>query len=199
MNIGIDLDGCGARFVEGFSHYCHLVTGRPRADFEEAQVWEFWTQWGMTKDEWLLHFNNFIKDGWFARLPVEEGFVRVMGELRAAGHKVYIVTTRGTNIYAPSTVKHQAKIDTIEWLQKHEVHYDGLLFTTEKEMINCDIFVDDSTKHLEDIQKAGKIAVAFDQTHNQDWDGYRVNSWDKFRDAVQQMVEYRRLWNWEGK
>lgn len=55
------------------------------------------------------------------------------------GHKIVICTWQFNNTN---------KKYTLDWLEKHNLFYDDICFTKDKEMINCDVMIDDNPDFL---------------------------------------------------
>lgn len=179
--IGLDLDGCAYDFDGTFGDFCARVLGEPREQFSKPLTWHFWEQWGLSKAEWVELFTQYIEEGGFNSAPPVVGFGQATRLLRKHGHRVFIVTARGTSAFGSGG---EAQKDTIDWLNRYNIQRDGVIFTAAKQCIGADIFVDDAPHHLEDIRATGKRAIAFDAPYNQEWNGMRVKSWKQAYDVL---------------
>lgn len=56
-------------------------------------------------------------------------------KLREIGHQVYIIS------YQKSLAN---KLDTLRWLQKYEIEYDGICFVKDKTIVHLDYLIDDN-------------------------------------------------------
>lgn len=95
-------------------------------------------------------------------LPVHEGAVKRIKELRAAGHYIIIQTARNMATCESNlgkVMKNVGKI-TLEWLENNEVEYDEIYFGKP----NADLYIDDralrfeswTSLHEEVLLKMGK-------------------------------------------
>ena len=112
--------------------------------------------------------------------PPIQNAPEVVRSLKADGFRIIIVSNQ------PNV---RTKQFTLDWLEKNGVPYDGIAFIREKQYIDADIFVDDSTANLEAIRAANKIAVAIDQAWNQDWKGRRISFVGNIRMLIEQLEE----------
>lgn len=71
----------------------------------------------------------------FYESPAIEGAVEAIKTLKALGEEVFIVS------YQKSFAN---KLDTLQWLQKHEIEYDGICFVKNKTLIHLDYMIDDN-------------------------------------------------------
>ena len=195
MNLAIDLDGVCYPFVETLAQHIHHHTGKPLSDMAAPLQWDFWEQWGLSKDEWLTHFTRYgTTRGFYHGEPIP-GAAEALIALASRGHRIHILTARGCHWASEPEFRRSVKTDTLEWLEKHRIPYDSLLFSAQKEIINADLFLDDCADHLRAIHQSGKRAIAFDQLHNRDFEGERVTDWREFFDLVESRGKYleRRL------
>lgn len=190
MDLAIDLDGVVYPFTETFAMHIHYHTRKPLEEMTAPLAWEFWEQWGLSKDEWLAHFTRYGITGGFLHGRPMDGAVETLHALKMQGHAIHILTARGCHWASSLEFRRAVKQDTIAFLEKHAIHYDSLLFSAHKEIINADIFLDDCQAHLEDIARAGKRAVCFDHLHNRGFKGERVQGWHEFYDLVEQRGPY---------
>lgn len=185
MQLAIDLDGVVYPFTETFATHIHHHTRKPLEEMTAPRQWEFWEQWGLSKDEWLTHFTRYGTTGGFRHGKPMTGAVETLHALKKQGHTIHILTARGCHPSSSPEYRRSVKQDTIDFLEKHAIAYDSLLFSAHKEIVNADIFLDDCQAHLEDITRAGKRAVAFDQLHNRQFKGERVTNWTEFYELVE--------------
>ncbi len=76
---------------------------------------------------------------------------------------------------------------TLEWLDLNNFEYDTIAFTTNKEIIRCDILLDDGVHNLEAIRSSGNetIPICFDRPWNKKWEGKRVSGYKEFIELVE--------------
>lgn len=53
-----------------------------------------------------------------------------------------------------------------KWLKYHYIHYDKLIFSSNKWELDYDVFIDDSPSNIQKIFGAGKIALVYNHAWN---------------------------------
>lgn len=100
---------------------------------------------------------EYYKGGGFLKLPAVVGAREALGAMREAGYKIAVITAR------PSWQYKRIYADTIDWLARHDIPYDLLLFGKDKaEEVYEHIyparplfFVEDRAKHCIEIANIG--------------------------------------------
>lgn len=87
---------------------------------------------GKSASKWLFqeHGHELFYDS-----PALEGAPEAVKRLREMGHQVYIIS------YQKSFAN---KTDTLNWLEKHGIEYDGICFVKDKTVIHLDYLIDDN-------------------------------------------------------
>lgn len=128
------------------------------------------------KDEWY-------KSGRFRELPPIEGAGEALREIASWGWKIVVITAR------PQWQYKRLYADTLEWLQKHDMPHDLILFNKDKvEAIYEHIapvwpvaFVEDHERNARHLSAAGVPVLLYDTPKNRHIeDGERlerVKSW----------------------
>ena len=87
---------------------------------------------GESASKWFfqVHGHELFYDS-----PSIDGAVDAINRLRNMGNKVYIVS------YQKSLAN---KLDTLSWLQKYDIEYDGICFIKDKTLVHLDYLIDDN-------------------------------------------------------
>jgi uncharacterized HAD superfamily protein len=128
------------------------------------------------KDKWY-------RDGSFMECPHIEGAPEALHAIRASGYKIVFITAR------PQWQYKRLQGDTLQWLDKHNVPHDLLLFNKDK----CEAlyehvqpawpvaFIEDHERNARALSGIGVNVLLYDQPHNQTLsalDGVtRVKNW----------------------
>lgn len=127
--------------------------------------------------------HEFYTDGRFRELPPIENAAKALNHLKQLDYTIVLVTAR------PQWQYKRLYADTLEWLEKHEMPHDHILFGKDKvELVHTHLkpawpmaFVDDHELNTRSIAKAGIPVLLFDTPHNQDVVGTelitRVKGW----------------------
>lgn len=174
--IGIDVDGVLTDFIGAFRLYLIGRTERAWSDYAAPQTWDFYAEWGLTKEQWEQHMHDFTYSPEFEAMRPQPGAVAGMRRLREMGHHLTIVTARGCD----NRSSRRSQRLTCDWLAEFDVPYDDLVFTAEKEFLALDILLDDRVSHLFAAESSLITAVCFDAPYNRHWEGERVSDFAEF-------------------
>lgn len=185
--LGLDLDNTFCDFTQGFRN--HVATASMLTEDEamlhlpEPTVYDFadW-DWHQTAYKGLSEAFAAAEGvpGFYSGLRALEGAADAVGELRADGYDVIIVTSR----------EQRWLEETVEAARNWGLHYDGIVFAPVKYPLSTsvDIFIDDSPSHLADFWREGIDAIAFTTGYNIDSPALaRVDCWSQVGDAVRKM------------
>ena len=179
MKIGLDLDGVLYPFHTAYKRWLVHHVARFPADCPEPTRWEFYEDWGLTTEEFLVEFENGVNSGWiFGHGNPFPGAVEQVQRLIDAGHSIHIITDRF--IGDPGV----AAGSTSEWLSEYKVPYDTLTFSRDKTVIPTSYMIDDKPANIAALAQTACIAYLLDQSWNQEADLPRVKSVEDFVDIV---------------
>ena len=193
MNIGIDIDGVLTNIAE-FAlekglEFCK-ETGKGKLikmssyDTKEAFGWDQETDDAFWKKYLFLYAEEN---------PVIDKASENIKKLKEDGHKLYIITARGLagpdvkNIEIRDKMRNTVK----NWLDKNDIVYDDLIFTTEDKSQairdkKIDIMIDDSPYNLRDLSKITKM-ICYDWQYNRDVNNeniYRCYNWNEIYEYI---------------
>jgi len=141
---------------------------------------------GIIKNDAMKKFaEKYYRKIW-QEVKLEENVKVVIDNLRAKGHQIVLITARRTDVIP------EIEADTIEYLHKHNLQYDKMIFGTHNKKQSCldeniDIFIDDSVDTCNDILKDTNITVyLFDSKTNSDLqcDAKRVYNWFELEEII---------------
>lgn len=140
-------------------------------------------------------FDSYIERFWHSRYPLKPGVTELFSWLKEKGHKVFIITSRGADIWGGSTFD-EVKEDTIKCLQPIVDFIDGVYMgipSNEKidvcKECGVTVYVDDSPTVLESAKDSEVKMIIADNVYNREFDGIRVSSYCPafFVDALEQV------------
>lgn len=196
MNIGIDIDGVltdlermaldyGTKMCveEGISIDIDLSKyyENERFQFTEEQEEEFW--------------NKYLVEYVAESIP-RKFAPEIINKLQEEGNKIYLITARDESGMPP---EHYGKMQelTKQWLQKHNIEYEKLIFASNEEKIhkcienNVDVMIEDCPGNIKDISKKIKV-IKFDCQYNKQTNGENIitaYSWYHIYKIIQEMCE----------
>lgn len=149
----------------------------------ELTQWDLVANYGCSPDELDSALSKATRTGVLYNANPIPGAVPGLHRLCDEGHRLKIVTARGTGPHA----RHSALIEywTLNHLRRFAVPYHQLIFTSDKGSVDADFAVDDAPHNCERIQRAGIPVAMMDSLHNQTEDRFpRVESLYAFADWV---------------
>lgn len=177
MIIAVDIDEVIAQWWPTFAQFVAGKTRRHLSEFTPPLVWSFWEQWGITEQEFYTLFAEFGERGYYAHCQPYEGAAQGLAKLREDGFRVILATARGTERVSTPEFRHRVQSDTLNWLKRHCMTFDDVCFLKEKSLLRARVLIDDAVHNLTAAQQAGMQAIAFDQSHNKEWQFARVAHW----------------------
>lgn len=174
MHVGYDADGVFQSFHAGCNAFLKME-GHVGIKAEQHQ-WDFFLEW----PEWdKKQFWKFVKRGVEAGVifntPPFRGAVEAFNSVKAAGHKVHIITARPD--YAEGISE--------KWFRTCGFDYDSLTFSLDKTVVPTDMYVDDKPSNIDALLKAGTDAYLLSRPWNKNYTGYkRVRSVGEFSRKV---------------
>lgn len=190
LNVGVDLDGVVYDFTNSLKAYLIAERGYTAEQLpggchdDPSATWMFFKDnWGLTSDQFLEYCDAGTDAGYIFTIGDPfPGAVASMNRLRKAGHGIHIVTNRSFG-----TRSHH---NTSDWLTKHEVPFDSLIFARDKRIIRPDIFIDDYERNFEELWSVGVETWLLDRPWNRHIETpYRVKDWLAFEQQVNRMAD----------
>jgi 5'(3')-deoxyribonucleotidase len=197
---GVDLDNCVANYSEAFWRYLCAFRGEAADDQPLLTDYSDHTPWGLDPDEYLERHAAAVDDGLFLTLNPYPGAVDALNELSEEGVRIRVVTAR----FLKPGQHRRVAADTADWLDRpgriglpvvpsdgsrQTIPYADLMFTTTKQAITCDAFIDDSPGNVDAMRQVmpeGSVFV-FDQAYNRHVAGPRVTGWEQVPDVVREL------------
>ncbi|BBX82233.1 5' nucleotidase, NT5C type [Mycolicibacterium aubagnense] len=174
LHVGLDIDGVLADYMSAIADvgraHGHSMTGAGHGP----------TQYGLVEPGWFpdeksAHAAMAELRNKLGKLDLlDHGAPEAVRRLRAAGHRVDIVTARHS----------RARRCTAQWLDRHGFEYEQLRFETAKHVVGCDIYIDDAAHNVMELREAGHVAVIYDAPYNRHVGGLRVTTMEEFVDLI---------------
>ena len=95
----------------------------------------------------------------FSRSPMHDFTKDAFDLIRAKGHKIHIITDRSFG--------NDSRKNTLDWLDRHMLHYDYITFTAAKSEVGVDVHVDDKPENFHDMNEAGIPTMLLTRPWNQ--------------------------------
>jgi hypothetical protein len=176
----VDLDECIYDFVGALRTWLIMQWGKDPRDLPPPQTWNFASEWGLTMEEFHTACHEATTAGFlFLHGSPLPGTVEALTRLRHYG-RVFLVTARDFGEAG------SARRNTMMWLTRYGIPFDGLVFTSEKHELGADYALDDKPEFFHLLEDHGTTVFLRDQPWNRDlsW-APRVHSITEFADRVE--------------
>ena len=139
-----------------------------------------------------LVFEKFVDAGGFLSLEPVAGAKEFISSLRDEGYWIQILTARPDENL-------RCLYDTYQWLQKYDIEYDDVAFSTEKfrwcakskyyDTNSIAFAIDDSPKHANEYSKHGINVKVPVKSYNKTINGENIRFYNNFDDLLRQVKE----------
>ncbi len=194
MNIGIDIDGVLTYMEEKM-----IVYGTKMSVEENWPIQINVNEYDETKmfnwsEEQVIKFWNRYIISYFKNSEPREFAGEVIEKLIQENNRIYFITAR--NGYGiPKEYLGKEQEITIEWLKKHNIKYDKLIFASSEEKLEqciknkVDVMIEDSPQNIQNISKKIKV-IKFDCQYNKHVNGENIitaYSWYHIYDIIKKL------------
>lgn len=179
MNIVFDMDCTIALFQKKIVEIYNYEHSDNITDYNSS----YWFSQCPKAD--FQYFRNLCnREGIFRDLEPIDGMIDLIKKL-SKENKIIFVTNPVSNHY-------WKKIEKVEWLAKYfpDMEYD-LCFTGNKYMIDCDLFIDDDIKYLNNPKQKGIRVCYGNYGWNKDWTGLRVETAEELEMLIYTIFEQK--------
>ncbi|GHV19330.1 putative 5'(3')-deoxyribonucleotidase [Spirochaetia bacterium] len=179
---GVDLDGVVGDFYGALREIA--------ADWLDMPVENLTPNVSFGLDEWgiadyggydrLHRFAVTQRDLYRCMKPIQDA-PAVLRRLSAKGIRIRIITHRLFIKYSHKT----SIIQTVEWLDSHDIPYWDLCFMNDKGAVGAHVYVDDAPQNVLSLRKNGCRCIVFSNSTNTSIkDGPRANNWQEVEKLV---------------
>jgi len=159
MDIGSDYDGVISSFHQGVEK-CLRANGLGHLKPSRTE-YQFWKPWGWSNSKFHKFWVKGVEDGIIFASPPYPGAVAALNDIKAAGHKLHIITHRGWKSH-PGLAEEL----TAACLERDGINYDSLTFSEDKTVIWTDMMVDDKPENYYALKEAGTDAYLLTREWN---------------------------------
>lgn len=174
---GVDLDGTVADFYGGLRPVAAEWLG---VDLESLPLHVSWglPEWGIPEvpgGYQALHKFAVTQRDLFANLRPFRAAPMALRRLSSRGIRIRIITHRLFIKYF-----HRAAIlQTVEWLDTHDIPYWDLCFMADKAAVGADLYIEDSPDNIRRLRADGHPTIVYSNSTNRDLEGPKANDWDE--------------------
>jgi 5'(3')-deoxyribonucleotidase len=188
---GVDLDGVCGDFYGCLKPIAAEWMGRDPASLTDEPSWSL-PEWGIDPNPDAhngynaLHRFAVTQRNLFTSVKPMPGAAQALRRLSGAGARIRIITHRLYIHYA-----HQLSVtQTVAWLDSHDFPYWDLCFMKNKAAVGADLYVDDSPRNIEDLERAGFEVIAFTNSTNRSTPAkLRAKDWTEVETIVRERMD----------
>jgi hypothetical protein len=189
FNVGVDIDDVLHPWFRTAHEIC-MAAGMTNG--VEPKTYAPHVEYGVPRGDWLATLDKAAMEGGLYDVPPIPGAVEALRRIYWAGHRISLVTARGTD-WPSSDLIRQA---TEHWLEEFAVPHHDLVYTRDKDSaaleLKLDWFIDDSVENYEAVAMASPMIEVYllSAPHNLDYQTpFRLETLDEFADLVLQAAE----------
>lgn len=154
--------------------------------------WRVFEEYGCDLEVWAQVLDQATKDGALYGVPPIPGAVEALRRLHFAGHRIHLVTARGTGSWQSAEQRASIHDQSVEWVSEYAVPHESLTFDSDKPRVaterQLDFFIDDGVHNfqaLEQVCPDWLQVYLLTAPHNGDfWTPFRLETMDEFADLV---------------
>lgn len=176
LTVLVDMDDTIENLTSAWVDYLNARHGAV-VNVSDISDWDFTKAFPSLRKEEV--YAPLFEDSFWDWVKPIDGAVEALQRLIADGHKVFIVTTSNYHTLA-------AKMEKVLFQYFPFLNWNDVIITSNKQLINGDVLVDDGVHNLE----GGKyFKLLMTASHNRKYDAaangmFRVNAWDEIYTAI---------------
>lgn len=160
------------------------------------KTWRMATEYGVDVEVWAKVLEQATREGTLYGVPPIPGSVEALRRLMFDGHRIHLVTARGTALWQSPEEQAEIHRQSWAWIHEYAVPHNTVHFDSDKPgvaaKLGLDFFIDDGVHNFEALEQGAKSTQTYLMTapHNGDfWTPFRVESMDEFADLVTEAAE----------
>lgn len=179
---GVDLDGVCADFYAGLKPIAAEWLGVDEDTLKDKVSWGL-PEWGVDTAPGgytALHRFAVTQRDLFRTLPPMKGAPQALRILSAADVRIRIITHRLVIKYFHRV----AALQTMEWLDRHDIPFWDICFMQEKAAVGADLYIEDSPENIEHLRREEQEVIVFTNPTNRHLAAPRADNWDQVLEMV---------------
>ena len=179
--LGVDLDGVCADFYGQMRKIAAEWLEKDISKLPEEFTWGL-KEWGIKDDEHYesLHRFAITQRDLFKNAPLIPGARRYLRRLSDERFRIRLITHR---LIIPH-FHDRAVIQTMEWLDNHDIPFWDLCFMRHKAQVGANIYIEDGPQHVKNLRRDGHYVICFGNPTNKEISAPRAESWEQVYELV---------------
>src|SRR5680860_882270 len=179
--LGVDLDGVCADFYYQMREVAAEWLEKDISKLPEEFTWGS-REWGIENEEHYRSLHRFAvtQRDLFRKVPLIRGARQYLRRLSDERFRIRLITHR---LVIPH-FHDRAVVQTMEWLDHHDIPFWDLCFMKQKGQVGANIYIEDSPEHVENLRKDGLYVICFGNPTNRGIPAPRAESWEQVYELV---------------
>lgn len=195
--LGLDIDDTSGKYLKALKQFIiNHEQGGSFAGLSESQIDSHfpdmsaydsfeWSVINGDRAKFKKYHEDAVDNGLYTQIEPFEGVSDALWKLKNEhDFRIFVITSRfvipGQNSKVIS--------DTGIWLDKHNIPYDDIMFTSNKVNVLADVYIDDSMHNILPLQEAGRKTIVYDRSYNRHLTGPRAHNWEEAYQLISTMV-----------
>lgn len=160
------------------------------------KTWRMADEYGCELDVWVKVLEQATKEGTLYGVAPIPGAVEALRRLYFAGHRIHLITARGTAVWQSPAEQAEIHRQSWSWIWDNAVPHDTVHFKSDKPSVaremGLDFFIDDGVHNFEALEREAPGTQTYLMTapHNRDfYTPFRLETMDEFADLVTEAAE----------
>ncbi len=183
---GVDLDGVVGDFYGSMRRIAAQWLDKPLESLREDVSFGL-SEWGIEEYGGYDRLHRFAvaqRDLFRVMEPIKDA-PATLRKLSMRGVRIRIITHRLFLKYSHK----ESIIQTVEWLDDHDIPYWDLCFMKDKGAVGAHVYIDDSPSNVERLREQGCRTIVFSNSTNRHLSGPRADSWAEVERLVMEAHE----------
>jgi 5'-nucleotidase len=161
----MDLDGVQVNYEEGLRDFLMAKTGRPRSDFPKLTDYSAIKSGWPIKDreDFIALHAEAVDNGLYTKLNAIPGMPEMVQRLARDGYIIHVITSRFVRSGQHAEVVRQTAIS----LDKINMPYHEMTFTSRKKEVEADVYLDDAPENIDSLRGVDKNVIVYSQNYNE--------------------------------
>jgi hypothetical protein len=194
FDIGVDIDDVLHPWFKT-AHELSVAAGITNG--VTPKTWRMATEYGCDIEVWAKVLDQGTVDGTLYGVPPIPGSVEALRRLHFDGHRIHLITARGTAAWQSPAQQKAIHHQTANWVEEFAVPHEGLIhFESDKPRIARELglhyFIDDGVHNFQALEQEAPETQAYLMTapHNGDfYTPFRLETMDEFADLITEAAE----------
>lgn len=195
--LGLDIDDTSGKYLKALKQYiieeeqdkafAGMSLAEIDAQFPDMMSYDSfeWSVINGDREKFKAYHEKAVDRGIYTEIEPFAGLSDALWKLkRDHDFRIFVITSRfvinGQNTKVIS--------DTGLWLDKHNVPYDDIMFTSSKVNVLADVYIDDGYHNILPLREAGRKVITFDRTYNREIPGPRAHNWNEAYKLISEMA-----------